>query len=359
MQSKNNKTVVVAMSGGVDSSVAAFLLKQAGYNVIGLHMVDANAEQEEIDGMMAKSICEKLGIEFVVENYSSQMQQVKDYFINEYASGRTPNPCVVCNREVKFKPFIDFMKKIGADYFATGHYAKIEHINGEHLLRKAKDASKDQTYFLNQLSQEQLKHALFPLGELTKPEVRKIAEENGLATAHKKDSFDVCFMGSAKFKDFMRKNYPEKQGNIVDIKTKKIVGKHDGVSKFTLGQRKGLGIGGKSDGNGESWYVVDKNMKKGILYVSQGEGEELLSRGLVTDGFNFMPRFGESGKVNCYAKTRYRQDDQECVAERVDGGVKVTFKIPQRAVTPGQYVVLYDNEGYMLGGGTIKDIIRR
>ena len=358
MQNKSNKKVVVALSGGVDSSVVALLLKQQGYDVIGLHMSDPDNASAEADRQIVQELCEKLGIPCFIEEFTNQMQAVKDYFIAEYKAGRTPNPCVMCNREVKFKPFIDFAKKMNADFFATGHYAIIEREGGNVRLKKAKDANKDQSYFLNQLSLEQLEMAMFPLGELDKSDVRKIAEENGLCTAHKKDSFDVCFVGSKKFKDFMQENYPESAGNIVDIKTGKVVGKHTGISKYTIGQRRGLGVGGTSGGSGDGWFVVDKDIKKNEVFVSQGEGEELLSSGLVATNVNWLCAKPQD-KLECYAKFRYRQADEPvCVLMQKNNQIKVIFNKKQRAITLGQYVVLYDEQGYCLGGATINQIIK-
>lgn len=359
-----NVTVVVGMSGGVDSSVVALLLKQKGYNVIGLHMKGSNESTSESDEETVKLLCEKIGIKYEIVNYSDQMQVVKDYFINEYTSGRTPNPCVVCNREVKFKPFIDYTNKIGADFFATGHYANIVHKNGEHVLLTAKDEQKDQTYFLSQLSQKQLSKAIFPLGELTKPEVRKIAEDNGLVSSHKKDSYDVCFVGSSKFKDYMDKIHPEKPGNIVDVDTGNVVGKHTGISKYTLGQRKGLGIGGGHGSSGDCWFVVKKDTKANIIYVAQGNDDALYSDALISKEFNWMPKVPDKKQIECFAKFRYRQQNQKVVVElNDDGSVLIKFAEKQRSITPGQYVVIYaqadDLEGLVcLGGGTIDYVIK-
>ena len=352
------KTVVVGMSGGVDSSVASLLLKKQGYKVIGLHMRGENLDTRDADEQRVKELCEKLGIECRVVDYADEMQGVKDYFVKEYLSGRTPNPCVVCNKEVKFKPFIDFANEINADYFATGHYASIEHKNGEHILKVAADENKDQTYFLCKLTQTQLKKALFPLGDLTKAEVRKIAEENGLVSASTKDSYDVCFLGSEKFKDFMDKNYPEKQGNIVDINSGKIVGKHGGISKYTLGQRKGLGIGGGHGTTGDCWFVVRKDIKSNVLYVAQSSDDLLYSDALVSNDVNWIPKKPNESEFECTAKFRYRQVPQEVrVKINDDKIVFVEFKEKQRAVTPGQYVVFYDDDK-CLGGGTIDAVIK-
>src|SRR5574344_1018108 len=239
------KSVVVGMSGGVDSSVSALLLKNAGYKVFGLHMKNSESLSQEQDEIAVKEICEKIDITYETVNYYGEMEKVKYYFLEEYSAGRTPNPCVICNREVKFKPFIDYADKIGAEFFATGHYANSITKDGKTYLLKAKDVGKDQTYFLNQLSQNQLSRAVFPVGNMLKTDLRKFAEQNGLVTAHKKDSFDICFVGSQRFRDFMSQNYPEKNGDILDIKTGKKVGEHTGIMKFTMGQRRGHNIGGQ------------------------------------------------------------------------------------------------------------------
>lgn len=361
---KNKQTVVVGMSGGVDSSVVALLLKLKGYNVVGLHMKSSNEDSSLEDEKTVIELCDSMGIELHVVNYQDEMQAVKDYFINEYLAGRTPNPCVVCNKEVKFKPFIEFANKIGADFFATGHYARIEHKDGKHILMTAIDSQKDQTYFLSKLSQSQLEKAIFPLGELTKPEVRQIAEDNGLVSSHKKDSFDVCFVGSSKFKDYMDKIHPEKAGNIVDIDSGKVVGKHGGISKYTLGQRKGLGIGGGHGTSGDCWFVVKKDIKNNILYVAQGNDDALYSDALISNDFNWMPNVPEQKEIECFAKFRYRQNNQTVKVKILDSGaVQVDFVEKQRAITPGQYVVLYqktekDDVYACLGGGTIDVVIK-
>ncbi|MBQ9790792.1 MAG: tRNA 2-thiouridine(34) synthase MnmA [Clostridia bacterium] len=359
MRKENHQgTVVVGMSGGVDSSVVALLLLKQGYDVVGLHMRGENTESRDADEKRVRELCEFLGIKCEVVDYDDHMQIVKDYFISEYKSGRTPNPCVVCNREVKFKPFIDFARRLGAYYFATGHYASIEHGENGHILKKAVDAEKDQTYFLCQLSQHQLEKALFPLGSLTKSEVREIARENGLVSSETKDSYDICFLGSEKFKTFMQENYPESDGDIVHAGTGKIVGRHTGISKYTIGQRRGLGIGGGHGNIGEGWFVVGKDMAKNQLLVAQGDGEELLSSALVAKQVNWIPRVPENKEFCVTAKFRYRQKEQKVnVKIREDGSVYVTFAEKQRAVTPGQYVVFYDGDK-CLGGGTIDEVIK-
>lgn len=349
------KKVVVGMSGGVDSSVSAALLKEQGYEVVGLHMKNANASQETEDVVMAKGVCDKLGIEFVSMDYSDEMQTVKDYFVSEYKQGRTPNPCVLCNREVKFKPFIDYANKIGADYFATGHYARVEHNGNVTKLMKGIDESKDQSYFLNQLTQAQLGKAIFPLGEMTKVEVRKIAEDKGLVSAHKKDSFDVCFIGSQKFKDFMHQICPEKPGKIIDIESGKIVGKHQGLSAFTVGQRRGVGVGGQSNETGR-WFVVKKDLKNNILYVSTNEKKYLFSKQIVVGRINWIPSQPEKKNFECCVKIRYRQADQKAIVILLDDAkAKIDFVEGQRAIAVGQYAVFYDGQ-QCLGGGVIEEV---
>lgn len=347
------KTVVVGLSGGVDSSVAAYLLKEQGYKVIGIHMRGENKETSVEDETRVRELCKIMGIECVVVDFKDHMQLVKDYFINEYLSGRTPNPCVVCNKEVKFKPFLEYLAKFNADYFATGHYAIIEHKGDKHILKKAVDTGKDQSYFLCQLSKEQISKALFPLGNLTKAEVRKIAEENNLITKNTKESYDVCFLGSEKFKDFMANNYPEKSGDIVDIKTNQVVGKHTGISKHTIGQRRGLNIGGKNGYEADRWFVVKKDIKTNTLYVSCGECEEMFSSGCVVTEFNWIAD-ELTGEFKTNAKLRYRQPDQAVSVSVIDKNtIQLTFKEKQRAVAIGQFAVLYNNNGECIGGGRI------
>jgi len=351
------QTVIVGLSGGVDSSVAAMLLKQQGYEVVGLHIKTANAETQAEDEQRVKRLCKLLEIKCVVVDYEDTMQLVKDYFVNEYLLGRTPNPCVVCNREVKFKPFLKYLQQFNADYFATGHYAQIEHVNNTHRLKKAVDENKDQTYFLCQLTPKQIEKVLFPLGALTKAEVKNLAKEHNLVDEQTKESYDVCFLGSQKFKDFMNSNYPEKVGDIVDIATNKVVGKHTGISKYTPGQRKGLNVGGVKGIEGR-WFVVKKDIGKNILYVSCNENEQMFSSGCVVTNFNFITK-PENNNINCYVKLRYRQADQQTNVQVLsENEIKLTFKTKQKAVTIGQFAVLYDEQGYCLGGGIINELIK-
>lgn len=352
------KTVVVGLSGGVDSSVAAYLLKEQGYKVIGLHMRGENLETREEDEKRVKELCSELNIECVVVDYADHMQVVKDYFINEYRLGRTPNPCVVCNKAVKFKPFLEYMKNLNADFFATGHYAKVKHSENGHFLMKAEDKNKDQSYFLCQLSNEQISRVLFPLGDLTKTQVREIAEKNNLVTQQTKESYDICFLGSQKFKDFMNANYPEKSGKIIDINTNKVVGEHNGITHYTIGQRRGLNIGGKNGYEGDRWFVVDKDIKSNTIFVSCGETDKMFSSGCLVTDFNWIST-KKSGSFNSNVKLRYRQPDQKTKVEVIDeSSLKLAFADKQRAVTIGQFAVLYTDDGECIGGGIINEIIK-
>lgn len=358
------KRVVIGMSGGVDSSVAAILLKQQGYEVIGLFMknweeTDQNGHcSAEDDWDDVRKVCNKIGIPYYSINFSKEYyDRVFKDFLDEYSKGRTPNPDVLCNREIKFGPFLEFAKKIGADYIATGHYCDISHENGVHKLLKAKDQNKDQTYFLNQLNQQQLEKILFPLGKLEKPEVRKIAEEYNLITAKKKDSTGICFIGERNFRQFLKGYLPAKPGLIKDIHGN-LIGKHDGLMYYTIGQRRGLNIGGTKNGNGQPWFVVEKDLKNNILVVSQGEDDLLFSDYLIAHTVNWIPNIPEQKEFDCYAKFRYRQPDQKVHVTLLDNGhVRVDFYQKQRAVTVGQYVVFY-NDTECLGGGQIEEVYK-
>ena len=353
--------VVVGISGGVDSSVAAYLLKQQGHDVIGLFMVN----WEESDGSCTaetdfedvKRVCSKLGVPYFSVNYAKQYyDRVFTYFLEEHKKGRTPNPDVLCNREIKFGPFLEQAKKLGADMIATGHYAKKIEMDGKFYLAKAADESKDQSYFLNQLSQSQLASVLFPLADIKKSEVRQIAKELGLSTAEKKDSTGICFIGERNFKNFLKNYLPAQPGDIVDLDGNKL-GRHDGVMFYTLGQRRGLNIGGQAGRENGRWFVVKKDMQKNQLIVSQGEGEELYSKGLYASGMNFIPEPPKQKQFDCFVKVRYRQPDQKAKVSIIDDEhIKIDFDQPQRAVAPGQFAVLYDENGICLGGGTIDEI---
>ncbi len=355
------KTVVVGMSGGVDSSVAALLLKERGYNVIGLFMLNWEENDEngcctaEEDYADVRRVCSVLDIPYYTVNFAKEyMDRVFSYFLAEYKAGRTPNPDVLCNREIKFGPFLEEAKKLGADYIATGHYCKISHEGGVHRLLKAKDQNKDQTYFLNQLSQKQLADVLFPLQDMEKPEIREIALKNGLATAKKKDSTGICFIGERNFRNFLKTYLPAQKGKILDLSGKE-VGEHIGLMHYTLGQRRGLDLGGvKGEEDCGRWFVVKKDLEKNILYVSHGDESPLYSKSCEVSGFNWIPFKPEKKAFACTAKFRYRQPDQAVwVTRKDDGGVHIDFAEKQRAVTEGQYAVLYDGEA-CLGGGVIE-----
>lgn len=357
--------IVVGMSGGVDSSVVAQILKNHGHDIVGLFM--HNWEEKDKNGVCTsecdfadvRRVCDKIGIPYYSVNFAKQyLDRVFSYFLEEYKKGRTPNPDVLCNREIKFGPFLDYAKKLGATKIATGHYANVEEQNGLYYLKKAKDQNKDQTYFLHQLNQEQLGSVIFPIGDLEKTEVRKIAQDNELVTAKKKDSTGICFIGERNFKNFLMTYLPAKSGEIREWQTEKVVGRHDGLMYHTIGQRRGLGIGGSKEGSGESWFVCEKDLKNNILYVTQGEKEILFSKGLISGKINWIPQRPNQDKLECMAKFRYRQNDQQVLVEiNKDDTTKVTFKQKQRAITPGQYVVFYDND-YCLGGGVIEEVIK-
>ncbi len=346
------------MSGGVDSSVAALLLKRQGFRVIGLFMknweeTDGNgACTAEEDFEDVRRVSDLLGIPYYTVNFSKEYtERVFSYFLEEYRSGRTPNPDVLCNREIKFGPFKEYAGKLGADYIATGHYCGILHENGVHRLLKAADRNKDQTYFLNQLTQAQLENVLFPLADLTKEEVRRIAAENGLSTAKKKDSTGICFIGERNFRKFLQEYLPARPGKIVTLAGEE-VGVHAGLMYYTIGQRRGLDLGGRKGEEGR-WFVVKKDLEHNILYVSHGDESPLYSGECYVHGFNFIPFPPREKEFACRAKFRYRQEEQGVkVSVTGNNSLKITFDEPQRAVTEGQYAVLYDGT-QCLGGGVI------
>lgn len=356
------ETVVVGMSGGVDSSVAALLLKEQGYNVIGLFMhnweeTDDSGECTAADDWEdVKRVCDKIGIPYYSVNFAEQyLDRVFSEFLDEYKKGRTPNPDVLCNREIKFGPFLDKALMIGADYVATGHYANVREENGLYYLERAKDENKDQTYFLNQLNQAQLSKVMFPIGNIEKPVLRQMAEKAGLITAKKKDSTGVCFIGERKFRKFLQNYLPAKTGEIRD-ENGNVVGKHEGVMFYTYGQRRGLHIGGMHGGNGGRWFVYDKDVKNNILYVSQGDEGRLYSKGLVSYAINWIPKTPDQKEFTCLARFRHRQPLQKVTVKLEDDRVVVMFREKQRAITPGQYVVFY-NDRDCLGGGKIEEVI--
>lgn len=351
--------VVVGMSGGVDSAVAAYLLKRDGYDVVGVFM--KNWEEEGEDGVCTaaadyedvKSVSGAIGIPYYTVNFAREYRErVFSYFLSEYRAGRTPNPDVLCNCEIKFRAFLDFAMATGASSLATGHYARLEREpDGRARLLRAADAGKDQTYFLAGLTQAQLEHAVFPVGGLQKSEVRRIAREQGFSNARKKDSTGVCFIGERNFKKFLMQYLPAQPGEMVDERGR-VVGRHDGLMYYTLGQRRGLGIGGTAGGTGESWFVIGKDLVRNLLIVQQGEHEELFSLSLDAARVHWIAGEPPAQAFACTAKFRYRQPDRPVTVECRGEGAHVRFDVPERAVTPGQWVVFYDGET-CLGGGPI------
>lgn len=347
------KTVVVGMSGGVDSSVSAFLLKQQGYRVIGLFM--KNWEEENLHGTCKSaqdfedvvSVCTQLDIPYYSVNFVKEYQElVFNEFLTELKLGHTPNPDVLCNREIKFKVFLEKALQIGADYLATGHYAQIDRENGR--LLKGDDPNKDQSYFLYTLSQDVLKKVLFPIGNLEKSEVRKIAQQLNLCTHDKKDSTGICFIGKRDFKEFISQYIPYQKGNFENLKGE-VVGAHVGAAYYTIGQRKGIGIGGA----GDAWFVVRKDIARNVVVVEQGtDHPSLYSKSLIANNLSWVGK-APSTPFACKAKIRYRQADQDCIIEKIEGDlIYVTFLEPQRAVTVRQSVVFYDGS-VCLGGAMI------
>ncbi len=361
-ESIKNKKIILGLSGGVDSAVAAILLKEAGADVQALHMT--NWEDDEgyckaaEDLQDARNICEQLEITLHHANFSKQYrEQVFSHFLKEYEVGRTPNPDVLCNREIKFGVFRDYMKRLGGDLLATGHYANSKIINGVGSLFKGADENKDQSYFLHAVTAEALAETVFPLGDLKKIDVREIAHDYGLKIHNKKDSTGICFIGERPFKEFLATYLPAKPGHIVTTKQKKI-GSHQGLMYYTLGQRRGLQIGGRADSCEEPWYVVSKNMENNELIVAQGEHEMLFSNSLLATDLNWIGEkpAGLDKGLKCHAKIRYRQTDQECIVYILDDAkARVCFSKPQKAMAPGQFVVFY-NKNRCLGGAVIDKI---
>ena len=360
MSQNSKQPVMVGMSGGVDSSVSALLLKQQGYPVTGMFM--KNWEEDDRfgacpaaqDAADAAAVCEKLGLKLHTRNFAAEYwDNVFEHFLAEYRAGRTPNPDILCNREIKFKTFLEHAEDLGAESIATGHYVRRHQSGDRWQLLRGLDRNKDQSYFLYTIGQQQLARTLFPIGELEKPEVRQLAEDSQLHVYKKKDSTGICFIGERDFKSFLARYIPAQPGEIQSVDGEPL-GEHDGLMYYTLGQRQGLGIGGTIKGSGAPWYVVHKDLDTRILYVAQGHDHPLL--------FSTWLRAGQSSWVggdapavsfSCTAKTRYRQPDQSCVVEvQGDNTLEVRFNLPQRAATPGQSVVFYQDE-VCLGGAVI------
>lgn len=360
-----NHKVIVGMSGGVDSSVSAYLLMQQGFQVEGLFM--KNWEEDDSDEYCAaaedladaEQVCETLGIELHTVNFAAEYwDNVFEHFLAEYKAGRTPNPDIMCNKEIKFKAFLEFAADaLGADYIATGHYVRRAFDDGKWQLLRGIDNNKDQSYFLYTLSHQHIAQTLFPVGELEKPEVRRIAEEQGLVTAGKKDSTGICFIGERKFKDFLQQYLPAQPGPIESVEGEHL-GEHEGLMYHTIGQRKGLHIGGMADANGDPWYVVDKDVSRNVLVVAQGKNHpRLYSNGLIAGQLHWVNREEVTQSIPCVVKTRYRQQDIPCtITPRPDGKLEVTFDEPVAAVTPGQSAVFYQQD-VCLGGGIIEQRI--
>jgi tRNA-uridine 2-sulfurtransferase len=356
----NSNKIIVGISGGVDSSVTAMLLKEQGYDVEALFMKNWNDQSEdgacmwEADVEDAMMVCDKLDIPLnTVDLSADYWDNVFKNFLTEYKNGRTPNPDVLCNQEIKFKAFLEHAEQLGAKQIATGHYARISNENNSYQLLKGLDQNKDQSYFLCRLNQNQLEKALFPIGELEKPDVRKRAEQAGLITHNKKDSTGICFIGEQPFRQFLSHYIPADPG-LIKTTEGQTIGEHEGVFYYTLGQRQGLGIGGVKGASDSPWYVVQKNIEENELIVAQDHDHPLLhSHKLTASNINWI-----SGKIpdlpyQCNAKNRYRQADQECVIEKVENGnYSVSFSSSQRAITPGQFIVFY-KENVCLGGGII------
>jgi len=362
MTIKKNKKIIIAMSGGVDSSVSAWILKKQKYQVEGLFM--KNWEEDDKEGYCnsaqdlfdAEEVCKKLDIYLHKINFSLEYwEYVFKNFLNEHKKGKTPNPDILCNKEIKFNIFLNYaLEELKADYIATGHYARIKNINGKYILLKGIDTNKDQSYFLYTLNTIQLEKILFPIGYFKKNTVRKIAKKIDLKISEKKDSTGICFIGPKKLKNFLSLYLDKKKGDIMTI-SGKVIGKHDGIFYYTLGQRRGLGIGGIKGKYNIPWYVVGKDIKKNILIVAQGScNKHLMSIGLIAQKINWINHDQLSYPLSCMVKTRYRQEDIMCKIEYIDNQtIKILFDRPVIAVTPGQSVVFYLSE-ICIGGGIIQ-----
>lgn len=354
--------VIVGMSGGVDSSVAALLLIEQGYQVEGLFMKNWDEDDGSeyctaiADLADAQQVCDKLGITLHTANFAADYwDNVFEHFLEEYRAGRTPNPDILCNREIKFKVFLDYAQILGADYIATGHYTRVDNATGHARLLKGLDNNKDQSYFLHAVEERAFAKSLFPVGELDKPEVRAIADKHGFVTSDKKDSTGICFIGERRFKDFLEQYIPAQPG-VMETPEGVTMGEHQGLMFYTIGQRQGLGIGGVKDSGDAPWYTLDKDLDRNVLIVGQGSEHPLLFNDhLAASGINWIngqPSAAEP--LHCMAKTRYRQPDQGCsVQVDTQGSCVVSFNEPQRAVTPGQSVVFYQGD-CCLGGGVIE-----
>lgn len=357
---KRERVVFVGLSGGVDSSVAAYLLKQQGYQVVGVFMQNWQASSQpgfcsqEADIKAASSVCACLQIPFRSVSFrEAYWNRVFTHFLDEYAKGRTPNPDILCNKTIKFRAFLDYARKAGADSIATGHYARIVQSESGYSLHKAYDLNKDQSYFLHALDQAQLSQSLFPIGHLTKPKVRLIAKSQGFCNFDKKDSTGICFIGPRKFKAFLQ-NYLLNRPGAIETEEGACLGKHDGLMFYTIGQRTGLGIGGKKGAKSGAWYVIDKILKQRVLIVSQNRNHsKLLRTRLIGTDMHWIAKTSPNFPLRCRAKVRYRQTEADCVVYPTNPSTyTVVFDTPQWAITPGQSVVFYAGDR-CLGGGCI------
>ena len=355
--------VIVGMSGGVDSSVSAALLLEQGYQVEGLFMKNwdeddgteyCTAKEDLAD---AQAVSDRLGIKLHTANFAAEYwDNVFEHFLEEYKAGRTPNPDILCNREIKFKAFLDYALSLGADLIATGHYVRRAERDGQTVLLRGIDNNKDQSYFLHAVGAEQIARTLFPVGELEKPEVRRIAERYELATARKKDSTGICFIGERRFSDFLKQYLPAQPGDI-ETTDGTVIGRHVGLMYHTIGQRQGLGIGGLQGASDDPWYVLRKDLTRNVLIVGQGNNHPwLFSDALTCSSIYWVNELDVTEPVQLTAKVRYRQADQACTLEKTATGYLVRFDEPQRAVTPGQSLVLYQGD-VCLGGGVIETAI--
>ncbi|KEA63874.1 tRNA-specific 2-thiouridylase MnmA [Marinobacterium lacunae] len=356
--------VIVGMSGGVDSSVSALLLQQQGYQVEGLFMKNwdeddgteyCTAKEDLAD---AQAVCDKLGIHLHTANFAAEYwDNVFEHFLEEYKAGRTPNPDILCNREIKFKAFLEYAQMLGADMIATGHYVRRGMRDGHAVLLKGLDNNKDQSYFLHQVGEAELALTLFPVGELEKPAVRALAEKHDLITHNKKDSTGICFIGERRFSDFLKQYLPAQPGKI-ETPDGDVIGDHQGLMYYTIGQRQGLGIGGLADYPEEPWFVAGKDLARNVLIAVQGTDHPLLfAEWLTCTDIFWINGSAPVMPFKCKAKVRYRQSDQDCVITQTESGYKVQFDHPQRAVTPGQSAVFYLDD-QCLGGGVIETTSR-
>jgi len=355
----NDKKIVVGMSGGVDSAVSAYLLKSQGYDVVGVFM--RNWEETDDEGVCTadedyeyvRKVCDHIGIPYYTVNFTKEYwNRVFEYFLEELKLGRTPNPDVMCNKEIKFKAFLEFAMKLDASCLATGHYARIGELDGKKTLLRGVDDNKDQTYFLYNLGQQELQKTMFPIGELPKSEVRRIALEANLASAERKDSTGICFIGERDFNKFIASYLPAQGGDILDIKTNRVVGKHTGLMFYTIGQRKGLGIGGNST-KSFPWFVAKKDIENNVLYAVQGDDDVLYSTSCEVSNLSFVAGCAPSNEFDATVRLRHRQKDRGCRVYIDGDNAHVEFADKQRAVTPGQSAVFYIGE-VCLGGGVVE-----